>query len=61
MTLDEARKVAKIASYCDGGCSVCLQGLREDLEEAFPEFMWTYTEKDAKGNYGPQISVADRQ
>ncbi len=40
MTLNEARKVARIASTADGGCSACVGELFELLGEAFPEFVW---------------------
>lgn len=42
MTLDEARKVAEIASTADHRCGVCVRALYEKLAAAFPEFVWTY-------------------
>lgn len=40
MTLDEARKVAKIAATADGGCRYCVADLLLQLQRAFPEFVW---------------------
>jgi hypothetical protein len=42
MTLDEANKVATIISQADGGCSHCVEVLRELCEENFPEFCWRW-------------------
>lgn len=42
MTLDEARRVAEIASTADNRCGVCVRALSERLAAAFPEFVWTY-------------------
>jgi hypothetical protein len=43
LTLEEARKVAAIVAYADGGCSHCVAALVKELDETFPEFSWTYT------------------
>ena len=42
MTLEEALKVASVASRCDGGCSVCMETMTDLLNETFPEFEWVY-------------------
>jgi hypothetical protein len=50
MTLDEARKVAAAASTADGGCYVCVDGIREILAESFPEFRWKLEDARAAGS-----------
>lgn len=57
MTLDEAKKVAAICSTADGGCGYCVNELQEELQAVFPEFNWTYTEKDETSFYNPKITV----
>lgn len=47
MTLEEAQKIASIASTADSGCSVCVGSLCDALQEAFPEFNWKYEEYEA--------------
>jgi len=42
MTLDEAKKIAVIAAWVDGGCSVCVGSVVAELNEKFPEFVWTF-------------------
>lgn len=42
MTLDEAQVVAAIASTADNGCETCVNRLRDQLQDAFPAFIWTY-------------------
>ena len=42
MTLEEAKKVAAIASTADNECSVCVRDLTRQLRKAFPEFDWEY-------------------
>lgn len=42
MTIDEARKIATIASTADGGCCYCVDDLRQQLQAVFPEFRWEY-------------------
>lgn len=42
MTLDEARKVAEVASTADNRCGVCVRALCGELAAAFPEFAWTF-------------------
>jgi len=44
MTIDEAKKIAYMASFVDGGCPVCVRGLMTYLIAAFPEFEWTNPE-----------------
>lgn len=44
MTKEEAEKVGKIVARADGGCSVCVSALIKRLNEAFPDFVWTYNE-----------------
>jgi hypothetical protein len=45
MTIDEARIIAAICSTADGGeCSSCTEGIRVQLQAAFPRFVWTYEE-----------------
>ena len=41
MTLDEARKVAHVAGTADDGCPVCVGSMVDELNEAFPEFVWS--------------------
>jgi hypothetical protein len=42
MTLEEAQKVADIACTADYGCSSCAWELCGGLQEAFPQFTWTF-------------------
>lgn len=42
MTLEEAKKVAKVLSNCDGNCPVCVRELTNIIQEEFPEFIWKY-------------------
>lgn len=44
MTLVEAQKVAAIVATADGGCSVCVRDLVEQLNETFKDFTWLYDE-----------------
>ncbi len=53
MTLEEAKKVAGICENADGGCSHCVQELREMLQEIFPQFFWV------KGSGYASIEVAE--
>lgn len=50
MTLEEAQKIGDIIAKADGGCSVCVNDLCENLNEQFPEFTWVmcdwYTEHE---------------
>lgn len=54
MTLDEARKVAAIASMADDGCPNCVKDMIPRLQKAFPEFAWKY---DAERDYMDSIVV----
>ena len=58
MTLEEAKKVAEIASTADDGCFICVRELKRELEEAFPEFVWGFVDEDSE--YKKQISVSER-
>ena len=42
MTLEEAKKVAKILIKADGGCHVCVKELFSSIQKEFPEFIWDY-------------------
>ena len=44
MTIEEAKKIAATCSTADGGCSYCIDSLREFLQNDFPEFLWTMNE-----------------
>lgn len=57
MTLFEAKKLALIAGNIDGGCPVCIGHFVEDLNEAFPEFVWKY---DYDENRDVQVSEASK-
>ena len=53
MTLDEARKIAEIAATADGGCHGCVSALVEQLQEDFPEFVWTHNPNgNSRDSYG---------
>lgn len=57
MTLQEARKVAEIASTADARCQKCVENLRKQLEEAFPEFVWTkeeYKDIEVQAKHPPE-------
>lgn len=51
MTLEEAEKVARVAETADGGCSHCVSGMAEELQEAFPEFIWEFHEEEKRYIY----------
>jgi hypothetical protein len=58
MTLEEAEKIAKIASTADGGCGQCCTSLADQLNEAFPEYEWVWDDE----NYGPiHVKVAEEE
>ena len=40
MTLDEAKKVAKIVEGSEGGCKGCINEALRELNETFPDFNW---------------------
>lgn len=40
MTLEEAKKVARVCQEADSGCSSCVGVLAEFLNKEFPEFRW---------------------
>jgi len=42
MTLEEAKKVAAIASTADNGCPTCVSALAAKLMKAFPKFNWEH-------------------
>jgi len=42
MTLDEAQRVADVASEADGGCPTCASALAKLLQKEFPEFEWRF-------------------
>ena len=44
MTLDEAKKVAKVLEGADGGCNVCVRDLAEEMAGVFPKFLWEFDE-----------------
>ncbi|MFY0633633.1 MAG: hypothetical protein JXQ91_07470 [Vannielia sp.] len=54
MTLDDARKMCPIMATVDSGCSVCVEGIVDEMNEAFPSFRWTI---DDLYSDPPQISV----
>lgn len=37
MTLDEKTRILAAVSTADGGCSNCVQGLLEELDDLFPD------------------------
>ena len=55
MTLEEAQKVADVATTADGYCSHCQAEMVEVLNDTFPEFIWRYWEGE---DYAPGIIVA---
>lgn len=55
MTIDEARKIAKICETADGGCSVCVESLRVLLQNNFPQFTWSKGSRD----FETTIEVSD--
>lgn len=40
MTLEEAKKLARIIGTADNACSNCVEALVIDLNKTFPEFKW---------------------
>lgn len=45
MTIEEAEKIAKIAGTADGGCSSCVGGICERLNDAAFGFVFTPTDE----------------
>jgi hypothetical protein len=41
----EARKIAAIVGTADDGCSHCVRGLTDRLNDAFPDFVWHPTDE----------------
>lgn len=60
MTLEEAKKVAEVCRHADGGCSHCVRGLEELLNEILPEFVWTYRDGTKEEDWSPNIEVSLR-
>ena len=46
MTIEEAKKIAKIINTADGYCEVCVENLYEKLQSEFPEIPWGFNKKD---------------
>lgn len=46
MTIDEARKVARIVSQADGGCDGCVRHMMTLLNEADLGFVWSFPDYD---------------
>lgn len=46
MTLEDARKVAAIISEADDRCRICVCALMRECEIAWPQFEWSYDEKN---------------
>lgn len=46
MTIDEARKVARIVSQADGGCDSCVRHMMTLLNEADLGFVWAFPDYD---------------
>ena len=44
MTIEEARKIAKVIQTADGWCPTCVQSLMDRMAYAFPDFSWTYVD-----------------
>lgn len=59
MTLDEARRVAKIIGTADGGCSVCVGNLVDKMNSEFPEFEWTDGERGQDDEDGESFRAVD--
>lgn len=57
LTLEDAKKLAKIAAEVDGGCSVCVPAVCEELTKAFPDFLWSYDETKRFEEDGAAVSV----
>jgi hypothetical protein len=41
VTLEDAKKVAQVLTWADGGCDVCVRTCFEIAAEKFPEFPWS--------------------
>jgi hypothetical protein len=48
MTLKEAREVARLIGFADGGCSNCVSDLIAHANRKFPKFIWSKGEDDWK-------------
>ena len=59
MTLEEARKMAKIAEAADSNCSACVASLTDALQEEFPEFIWKF-EGTSQTKHTNTITVEER-
>lgn len=58
MTLEEAQSVADIIVNADGGCTHCVDVLKEMCESSFPQFLWNYYDhKENEWDWGLKIQV----
>jgi hypothetical protein len=46
MDLAEAKLIADIVGTADGGCPGCVDGLVDQLNDAFPGLRWSRTKED---------------
>lgn len=59
VNLVEAKKLARVASTADGGCSSCVNGIIGELNKEFPAFEWSY---DESKDYTPEaVNVKARK
>lgn len=56
MTLEDAKSIGAIISNADGGCSHCVDVLREMCEETWPQFTWTMP----KNSYQDPVIVEEK-
>lgn len=63
MTLDEANKLARVAASADGGCSVCVKAICEELSNAGLGYVWTahnekkWPDENLNEMLGPLVTV----
>jgi hypothetical protein len=64
MNIVEAQAIADIIREADGGCSVCVEHLRQACEGTFHEFNWEYREatdlEKSMWDFGPHILVTEK-
>jgi hypothetical protein len=46
MTFEDAERLCPIIGKIDGGCTTCIDRFIEEINEAFPEFVWSCDEGD---------------
>ena len=60
MTLEEALKIAAVIRTADCGCDSCCRGLVGELNDAFPDFVWTKLDVPFADDGYPTVTVKEK-